>query len=535
MSTPATLPPALPGTGVEQTPLLETPDIGSMAEKGSASKGPSWPWSMWVSMQRRDTADQAGGAAGVGVQQEMASRREAARTGIAEAGTSRALLPSSYHARWPSLWSRTMRWMRPLWDIYFVVSLVVLYALPDPGPQGPSVWVFLKQYRSAFIWIPFVYRFFTGFLHWVLALVIMPGSILYMPGPLVRWVPKSLQETINENNAARAKRRDELLAATRGTPIRLITPDGVQLDAVYWAGRGVTRDGPTVVRLNGNAEAFELQDDILPMMYCTRGINVLLFNYRGVGGSSWTPVCGSAALGHVLGMWSMPAAAGLQLDAWTAVQFLISHLQVPPEKVCVVGHSMGGAIAAKFLAGKRHLQMAMCSSRSFAYMSQIAGQLAPLFLGVEQASRKGRFLTRLTGGLVVLSGWQHRCLDDFHKIGGNKWLEFSTADHIISIDLSLAAAVRSCHMKTKLSSQQDEERGVCAELGHMQEGRGMLAGVKCVRLIGLDGMDNHNRLWMDEEISIHVQLVQEAINATGADSEAAAQESEAPIPRPYAV
>jgi hypothetical protein len=53
----------------------------------------------------------------------------------------------------------------------------------------------------------------------------------------------------------------------------------------------------------GNAEAFELQDDVLPLMYATRGINVLLFNYRGVGGSIWAPVCGSPALGHLLGIW----------------------------------------------------------------------------------------------------------------------------------------------------------------------------------------------------------------------------------------
>jgi hypothetical protein len=46
-----------------------------------------------------------------------------------------------------------------------------------------------------------------------------------------------------------------------------------------------------------------LQDDVLPLMYATRGINVLLFNYRGVGGSIWAPVCGSPALGHLLGIW----------------------------------------------------------------------------------------------------------------------------------------------------------------------------------------------------------------------------------------
>ena len=31
----------------------------------------------------------------------------------------------------------------------------------------------------------------------------------------------------------------------------------------------------------------------------------------------------------------------------------------------------------------------------------------------------------------------------------------------------------------------------CNELGQMREGRGELAGIKCVRLVGLEGFDNH--------------------------------------------
>jgi hypothetical protein len=39
----------------------------------------------------------------------------------------------------------------------------------------------------------------------------------------------------------------------------------------------------------------------------------------------------------------------------------------------------------------------------------------------------------------------------------------------------------------------------------------VLAGFKCLRLIGLEGFDNHNRLWLEEEIVLHVQLVKEAV------------------------
>ena len=134
--TPTQIPTASTAAGVERSLLLETHEAGCMAEE---RREPSWPWSMWARMQkigRQDhgRTDQASGASGSGLQQEMSgpSSRETARSGVTDSTTSRAL-ERSYQAKWPSLWSRAARWMRPLWDIYFVVCIVVLYALPDPG------------------------------------------------------------------------------------------------------------------------------------------------------------------------------------------------------------------------------------------------------------------------------------------------------------------------------------------------------------------------------------------------------------------
>jgi len=33
------------------------------------------------------------------------------------------------------------------------------------------------------------------------------------------------------------------------------------------------------------------------------------------------------------------------------------------------------------------------------------------------------------------------------------------------------------------------------------------AGFKCMRLIGLQTIDNHNRLWLEDEMLIHVQVL----------------------------
>ena len=62
-------------------------------------------------------------------------------------------------------------------------------------------------------------------------------------------------------------------------------------------------------------------------------------------------------------LWSMPVAAGLQLDAWTAFQFLLDGLKVPADKVCIVGHSMGGAVAAQLFWHPRVHSVHLCFER----------------------------------------------------------------------------------------------------------------------------------------------------------------------------
>ena len=204
-----------------------------------------WPWSIWAKIQKIGQRQNAAGEQAQGptigpgtnvVKREMAESRSSARLAVASNSAPESF-PSSYKARWPSVWARVACFMRPVWDAYFVLAVIVLYATPKPNPDSPQAWRVVKDYNWAFIWIPFVYRFFTGFLHWVLSLVIMPGCILYMRGPAVRLLPKGLQETINENDSVRSKRRDELLIATSGIPVTLISPDGVELDAIYWAGQ----------------------------------------------------------------------------------------------------------------------------------------------------------------------------------------------------------------------------------------------------------------------------------------------------------
>lgn len=76
---------------------------------------------------------------------------------------------------------------------------------------------------------------------------------------------------------------------------------------MYFRGEGASADGPTVIRFNGNAEAIELQDDVMPRMYTTAGINFLMFNYRGVGRSRYTKAYFNNDLAsHLIGLARTP-------------------------------------------------------------------------------------------------------------------------------------------------------------------------------------------------------------------------------------
>jgi len=174
---------------------------------------------------------------------------------------------------------------------------------------------------------------------------------------------------------------------------------------MYFRAPGANRSGRTVVRINGNAEAWELQAPGLSALYTAAGVNFLVVNFRGVGRSRFPRALGSERLGvaaAVLG--SRRALSAAVLDTWSVVQFVLRALGVPEPRVAVVGHSIGGALAAALLA-QRPLRVALCSSRSFARLLPVAAHLAPVLLEVPPHGLRGRALTRLTQALLWLGGW----------------------------------------------------------------------------------------------------------------------------------
>lgn len=148
-------------------------------------------------------------------------------------------IPRYFKASWPNTYERVMHTLRPAADIYFLCALffVTFFSPPTESPESWLVWNTLNSHRFVLIWVPFWWRFFRSFLHFLISIAIIPGPLLYNEGPLTRFYPKWLLESIKEGNYYRQILRPRLEKAG-GISLQLVSADGVAVDAMYFPGQG---------------------------------------------------------------------------------------------------------------------------------------------------------------------------------------------------------------------------------------------------------------------------------------------------------
>ena len=110
--------------------------------------------------------------------------------------------------------------------------------------------------------------------------------------------------------------------------VRLHTADGLELGAWLMPASGPGRD-VTVLVANGNAGNRSLRAPLAAVL-SRAGMAVLLFDYRGYGGSSGTP-----------------SEAGLALDVRAAHQYLIEDRGVRQDRLLYFGESLGAAVVTE--------------------------------------------------------------------------------------------------------------------------------------------------------------------------------------------
>ncbi len=147
---------------------------------------------------------------------------------------------------------------------------------------------------------------------------------------------------------------DRRLAATPASfglayePVTLRAADGTELFAWFLPARG--KPLATVLFLHGNAENISTHFANVAWMPA-QGFNVLALDYRGYGGSA-----------------GQPSLAGVQLDIDAALRALLARRDVDPDRIVVLGQSLGAALAIHYVAHsteRRHV-CALVADSAFA-------------------------------------------------------------------------------------------------------------------------------------------------------------------------
>eukprot|EP00658_Telonema_sp_P-2_P013005 TRINITY_DN14940_c0_g2_i2.p1 TRINITY_DN14940_c0_g2~~TRINITY_DN14940_c0_g2_i2.p1 ORF type:complete len:508 (+),score=105.95 TRINITY_DN14940_c0_g2_i2:176-1699(+) len=270
-------------------------------------------------------------------------------------------------------------------------------------------------------------------------------------------------------------RRQVLVASFPGAVNhRIETPDGVLLDLVHYLTAARDLSGPTCVYFNANMQLVEGQaSHTVAQMYLEAGVNLVMFNYRGVCESN-----------------GKLTKRGTIIDGESVFQYVNVHCRVPQDQIVLHARSIGGGIAAQ-VAGL-HPSVKMCSDRSFSSLlhvirlsirkickvetgvappspAQAEGEAPPKMMhhGSPTVSNDSQPPTRQDApvscmpmvrmkmvsklrqcvawsltGLAWGIGWDLVAEDHWCRIVGRKWLFYHPEDGMIPLDSSLYAAVK---------------------------------------------------------------------------------------------
>lgn len=110
--------------------------------------------------------------------------------------------------------------------------------------------------------------------------------------------------------------------------VTLETSDHLKLGAWFLPAVGSDRR-VTVLVANGNAGNRAMRAPLAEAL-ASRGLSVLLFDYRGFGGNP-----------------GMPSEEGLARDAVAAYRFLVESAGIPPQRLIYYGESLGAAVVTR--------------------------------------------------------------------------------------------------------------------------------------------------------------------------------------------
>jgi pimeloyl-ACP methyl ester carboxylesterase len=206
------------------------------------------------------------------------------------------------------------------------------------------------------------------------------------------------------------------------TPIKMTTPDGVELDGVY-VRQSNSPDAKTVVFCNPNGMHMERTCPQILAQINDPSYNYIFFNYRSTGQSQ----------GNV-------TPEGLLLDGYTAVMTARTVYNVAAENIIAWGYSLGGAMAA--FAASQVPGVSCCNERSFATLPKEVGDIVDRIATKIAGGCLGGLAGCLASFLSWSAGWDWDVQKWWRGIEGHKWIMYHPRDNIIGYEASLTKAVR---------------------------------------------------------------------------------------------
>jgi len=200
--------------------------------------------------------------------------------------------------------------------------------------------------------------------------------------------------------------------------VRLKTDDGQTL-AAWWIPAEKERGVLLFCHGNGGNISYRLDSiDIFSRL----GLSVLIFDYRGYGGST-----------------GQPSEKGTYRDAESAWRYLVELRQKKPEKIILFGESLGGAVATEIAS--RHSAGGLILMSSFTSIPELGGRLYP-FLPVK-----------------YLSKFSYATIDKIPAVTAPKLIIHSPDDEIIPFAMGRALYEKAAQPKQFLQIQGGHNEG----------------------------------------------------------------------------
>lgn len=220
--------------------------------------------------------------------------------------------------------------------------------------------------------------------------------------------------------------------------VYLETADGVKLNAWFIPADNAEY---TVLFCHGNGGCLAHRVETIEL-YHKLGINFFIFDYRGYGLSG-----------------GRPSENGLYLDSEAAWQFMVNEKHIPPDKIVLIGRSLGGAVASR-LAARQHPRRLICES-AFVSIQETGRDRYPCF-PVKLLSRfnfpTGEFLKKVECPVMIIHSRDDQVVKFSH---GQK---LSAIDGAPKTFLELTGAHDECYFDCREQYAAAVKRFICAPL-----------------------------------------------------------------------